>query len=473
MILPPSDYASILRNDLTSFAIRAFYELNPEARFIFAPYVELIAAKLEACRRGATRRLIINIPPRSLKSHFASIVFPAWVLGHNPEAHIICASYGQDLAEKFARDCRQLMQSPSYRAIFATRLAERRAVHDFMTTRRGTRFATSVGGVVTGRGADFIMLDDPLKPDEALSETRRPAANEWYDNSLLSRLNDKVRGCIIIVMQRLHQDDLVGHVLQQEGWEVLSLPAIAEQDEIHVIDSLFGRRIYRRITGDVLHPEREPLEVFDRLRKIVGEYTFVSQYQQNPMPPGGAIIKTAWLQFYDPKDLPDRFTTIVQSWDTANKATELNDYSVCTTWGVRDNRFYLLDVVRKRLDFPELSREVVALARQHRQVKVLIEDKASGTQLLQSLKGQIVGLEAYTPPPGADKVMRLHMQSATFENGHVLLPRQAPWLDEYVREVTTFPGSKFADQVDSTTQALHYMTGKLYDLSIWERLARK
>ena len=175
MTLSPSDYATILRCDLPSFVVRAFYELNPQTPFQMAPYVELIAAKLEACRRGEIRRLIINIPPRTLKSHCASVAFPAWVLGHNPAAHVICASYGQELAEKFARDCRRLMQTSWYRALFPTRLSERQAVHDFTTTRRGTRLATSVSGVLTGRGADMIILDDPLKPDDALSETRRSA----------------------------------------------------------------------------------------------------------------------------------------------------------------------------------------------------------------------------------------------------------------------------------------------------------
>jgi hypothetical protein len=154
--------------------------------------------------------------PRQLKSHLASIAFPAWWLGHNPAGHVICASYGQDLAEKMARDCRRIIASPWYQALFRTRLADRQAVYDFATTAQGTRLSTSVGGVLTGRGADLIIIDDPLKPDEALSASRRKGVNEWYDHTLLSRLNDKAQGCIIIIMQRLHQDDLVGHVLEQE-----------------------------------------------------------------------------------------------------------------------------------------------------------------------------------------------------------------------------------------------------------------
>ena len=194
MSLSPQEYALILRRDFTSFIERAFYELNPQTRLFPSPHIQAIATKLEACRRGEITRLIINLPPRHLKSHCASIAFPAWVLGHNPAAHVICASYGQDLADKLARDCRTIMQSLWFRQKFATRLADRQAVHDFTTTEQGTRLSTSVGGVLTGRGADLIIIDDPLKPEEALSESRRTGVNDWFDNTLLSRLNDKATG---------------------------------------------------------------------------------------------------------------------------------------------------------------------------------------------------------------------------------------------------------------------------------------
>jgi hypothetical protein len=223
--------AAFLRHDLVTFIHRAFAELNPQTRFQPAPYIQLLAARLEDCRAGKIRRLIVNLPPRSLKSHCASIAFVAWLLGHNPTIEIIAASYGQDLADKLVRDTRTLMESDWYRALFPTRLSARRAVNDFATTAGGTRMATSVGGVLTGRGADVIIIDDPQKPDEALSEAGRRAVNDWYDNTLLSRLNNKSTGCIIIVMQRLHQDDLVGHVLSQDDWTIVSFPAIAEEKE--------------------------------------------------------------------------------------------------------------------------------------------------------------------------------------------------------------------------------------------------
>jgi len=211
------EFQAVLRSDFVAFVEKGFRELNPETAYLHNWHIEVIAEALEQCRIGKLHRLIINVPPRSLKSHMTSVSFVAWLLGHNPAAQVIGASYAQDLADKLAADCRSLVATDWYQSLFpATRLAMRRpAVSDFMTTERGFRLATSVGGVLTGRGADFIIIDDPLKPDEALSETQRKAVNDWYDHTLISRLNSKRDGCIILIMQRLHEDDLVGHVLQQ------------------------------------------------------------------------------------------------------------------------------------------------------------------------------------------------------------------------------------------------------------------
>ena len=454
---PSHMYSELLRGDFVAFVHRSFLDLNPQTPFKTAPHIELMASKLEACRRGETRRLIINVPPRNLKSHCVSIAFVAWLLGHNPALNIICASYGQDLADKLARDTRNIMMSSWYQALFEARI-EGQAIYDFTTNGMGGRMATSVGGVLTGRGADFIILDDPLKPDDALSETQRSAVNNWFDNTLLSRLNDKAKGCIIIVMQRLHQEDLVGHVLEQDDWDVLSLPAIAETDETHLIAGPLGKRHWDRAAGEALHSERESLETWTNIRRQVGEYNFNSQYLQNPTPPGGAMVKTSWLKFYDPSDRPTRFAKIVQSWDTASKPEHLNDYSVCTTWGFHNRQCYLLDVFRERLNFPQLKRAVTALSERFRPHVILIEDKSSGIALIQDLQSERVhGVTAYKPPAGTDKIMRLHAQTAWFENGNVFLPRNAPWLPVFVAEITGFPGTKFDDQVDSTSQALDHM----------------
>jgi hypothetical protein len=382
-----AQYNYILRNDFCSFIHRSFYELNPQAPFVMNWHIERLAEKLEACRQGKIKRLVINIPPRHLKSICASVALPAFWLGHDPSVQILCVSYGQDLSDKMARDCRTIMTSSFYKAAFNTRLSpDKLTVQEFVTTMKGYRLATSVGGVLTGRGADVIIIDDPLKPEDALSETRRTSVNEWYDNTLYSRLNNKHNGCIIVIMQRLHEDDLVGHILEQEGWEVVSFPAIAEQDDEYLVRSPFGsRKVYRK-TGDVLHPARESLETLAHLRKTLGEYNFVSQYQQTPIPLDGAMVKHDWLKFYEPVELPGKFDQIVQSWDTANKVTELSDYSVCTTWGIRNNHCYLLHVFRRRLNFPDLKRAVHEQRNAYKPNVIVIEDKASGTQLIQELK---------------------------------------------------------------------------------------
>src|SRR5215469_12220944 len=220
--LTPAEYEALLRQDFATFVARCFQDLNPQVELALNWHIEVIAAALAAVREGKIRRLIINLPPRHLKSLMASIAFPAWCLGRDPSAQLLCVSYSRDLSDALARDCRSIMMSRWYRRIFRTRLApHRQAVEEFLTTRQGYRLSTSVGGALTGRGADIIMIDDPLKPEDALSKALRQAGNEWFVNTLYSRLNDKRSGAIVIIMQRLHEDDLVGHVLAQEPWEVV------------------------------------------------------------------------------------------------------------------------------------------------------------------------------------------------------------------------------------------------------------
>ena len=469
-----AEYQTFTRQDFYTFLHRAFRELNPRSAFLHNWHNELIASKLEACRRGTIRRLIINVPPRSLKSHAAAVAFPAFILGHNPGSQIICASYGQDLASKHSLDCRTVMTSEWYRRLFSTRLApQKQSVQEFITTQNGFRLATSVGGVLTGRGADFIILDDPLKPDEALSETQRKGVNEWYDHTLYSRLNDKQTGCILIIMQRLHEDDLVGHVLEQEPWEHVRLPAIAEEDETHVIESRHKTRTVQRIAGEALHPEREPAAVLEHVRRTLGEYNFAGQYQQQPSPLGGGMVKAEWFRYYVPGQQPAKFDLVFQSWDTANKCTELSDFSVCTTWGRRNKRLYLLHVLRQRLDYPQLKRAVRQQAEQFQPNNILVEDKASGTQLIQELiRDGVYGVTRYEPG-GLDKTMRLHSVTSTIENGFVYLPTEADWLPLYLHELTTFPSGKHADQADSTSQALDWAKQGMYPLPLFEYWRRE
>ena len=291
-MLSPPEIGAAVRMDFYSFLIRCFYELHGGQEYSPSWHVEVMAARLAAVLDGGAKRLIVNVPPRHLKSLAASIALPAWLLGHDPTLAIVNVTYGQDLSDKFARDCRAIMTSASYQTLFETRLSsERPPFQELATTAGGFRLATSVGGALTGRGADVVIIDDPLKPSDAMSESRRAGANEWFNSTLYSRLNDKEKGAIVIVMQRLHEDDLVGHVLKREGWEVLSFPAIAEADEVHCVETMKGPQEFRRKAGEALHEERESLATLGRIRAMIGEMNFAGQYQQAPAPAGGGMVK--------------------------------------------------------------------------------------------------------------------------------------------------------------------------------------
>jgi len=454
--LSESEKAALLRHDLSSFIFQCFIELNPTKPYSHNWHIDLIASRLLDVLEGKTTRLIINVPPRSLKSVMVSVAFVAWALGHHPSLRLICASYGQDLADDLAQFCRRIMQSEWYLRLFGvTLVGGRPPLADFRTTASGGRFATSVGGVLTGRGGDIIIIDDPLKAVDALSDTERQSVNDWFDHTVMTRLNDKKTGAIVIIMQRLHQDDLVGHVLEHGDWDVLSLPAIAEVEERFVFNTVFGEQEITRKVGDLLHPAWEPLEVLENMRATLGEYSFAGQYQQSPVPLGGGLVKTKWLIYLDPHEFPEDYDSILQSWDTASKTNQLADFSVCTTWGIKDGKFYLLDVWRKRADFPELKQAVIAQYLKHKPQTILVEDKSSGTALIQELKEANIYCIKSVIPKG-DKEMRLFNKTTLFENGAVNLPAKASWLAEYVHELTSFPTAKYDDQVDSTTQALEY-----------------
>ncbi len=446
-----------MRADLSLFAERTFLQLQPGTPFLPNWHIELMAAKLRDCALGKIRRLIINIPPRYMKSLTASVAFPAWLLGLDPSAQIIAVSYAQELANKHSLDCRAVIESDWFRRLFpGTRLsATKNAVTEFATTKRGFRMATSVGGTLTGRGGDFIIIDDPIKPDDAVSEAVRNRGNDWFDGVLYTRQNNKNTSCIIIVMHRLHEDDLVGHVLEQEDWEVLSLPAIAEVDQVFKVDTPWGPKAFKRSEGGILHPAFESAEALKNTRATIGEYNFAGQYQQAPAPLGGGMVKQEWLKTYKADALPN-FDQIIVSCDTGNKPTELADYSAITVWGYYDPNMYLLHVYRAKVDYPNLKRALIDIAGRYHADVVLIEDKGSGTQLLHELReAQVRGVKAYEPR--GDKVMRLHAQCATIENGGLWLPEEAPWLAEYVHELITFPGSKHDDMVDATSQVFEWL----------------
>jgi len=442
------------------FIARTFATVAPGQRYLHNWHVDAIAWHLQQCTTGAIRRLVITMPPRYLKSICASVAFPAWVLGRDPAKRIVCASYSENLAANFSRYCRTIMLSDWYMRIFPrTRFgAEKNTELEFVTTRQGYRYATSVGGTLTGRGGNIIIIDDPLKPEDAMSETKRSAVNEWFDRTLYSRLDDKRNDVIILIMQRLHVEDLAGYVMQRENWTHLNLPAIAIDD--HQVP--IGREeFHHRKVGELLHEERESQAILEATRNRQGSFVFSAQYQQCPVPPEGEIIKWEWFQFYDslpPSEPNDRVT---QSWDTASKAEELSDYSVCTTWSVRGNQYYLRDVLRERLQYPDLKRTVIERALAFSANVVIIEDKGSGTSLIQDIRENSMGMPSPIAfVPEGDKQTRMSTQSSKIEARQVHLPRQASWLDEFRDELLQFPHGRHDDQVDSFSQFLTWVDGR-------------
>jgi predicted phage terminase large subunit-like protein len=376
------------------------------------------------------------------------------MLGRDPTVRIICASYANELTSKHARDCRAVMGSEWYRSLFPqTRLNPKKSAElEFETTRQGFRYGTSLGGALTGRGGNFLIIDDPIKPADAMSEVRRKQVKEWFDGTLLSRLDSKRNDVIVIVMQRVHVDDLVGHVLEKgSDWVHLDLPAIALEDGIIPIGP---ESVHHRRFGDVLHPAREPLELLDQIKADMGTMRFSAQYQQRPVPADGNLIRWKWFAACDHYPAHGSDGRVIQSWDTASKAGELNDYSVCTTWLMKGDDYYLLDVHRVRLEYPFLKKRVIERARKFNAHSVVIEDKGSGTQLIQDLRYEKTGVPPIAITPDSDKITRMSNQSAHIEAGQVFLPKSAPWLDEFKAEMMAFPNGKFDDQVDSVSQFL-------------------
>lgn len=448
------DLTEIERRDFAAFIHGAFQVLHPGEPYLDNWHIHAMAHNLH----GGGNRVIISMPPRNLKSIVASVAYPAWLLGHDPSKRIICVSYAQDLADKHARQCRQVLESAWYKALFPqTRISpEKNSVSQFETTKRGVRLSTSVDGALTGFGGDVIIIDDPLKAEEAMSDSRRSAVNKWFDNSVLSRLNDKRTGRIIIVMQRLHQDDLVGHLIGNGRWSHLCLPAIAKVDETIQIGD---REFHKRRAGRVLHAAREPLQVLADQILEMGSFLFSAQYQQNPLPPDGEIIKWGWFPRYDVAPSHQSADLIVQSWDTAFKGTATSDYSVCMTFLVKGNLYHLIDVLREKLDYPALKKKVIEHAVIHGADAVLVENKGSGMALVDELRrGGVTGdVMPIAVDPTASKVGRMSAESAQIEAGHVLLPKDAPWLEELRIELLQFPHGRYDDQVDALSQALFWL----------------
>jgi predicted phage terminase large subunit-like protein len=452
----------LLANDLTSFTEFAFGVVRPGVPFKRNWHFEAVTEKLSQVACGEIRRLIIILPPRSLKSLCASVALPAWFLGRHPWERVVVVSYSDVLARSHANDFRRLVNHPTYQASFSGMRLERDTDREIITTKRGKRITTSIEGTLTGLGGNLIIIDDPLKLGDAMSESVRTRVIEWYRSTLLSRADDKTAARIVLVMQRVHQDDLAGYLQEQGGFEVLNLPAIAQRDETY---ELGDGRLYKRQKGELLHPEHEPVHVLAELKRDMGPIAFSAQYQQSPIPPGGTIIKRKWLTSYDEVHYQQR-DRIIMSWDIALSETESGDYSACVVLLRREEVFYVLEVIRGRFLFDTLKQKVMEVKRRYSSYvspTLLIEDSPISRGLIQNLRDKSINVTTYTPD--TDKRARVIAQSDLFVGGSVRFPRRATWLEECTAELLAFPG-RHDDQVDALTQGLAWGRQRRGEVSV-------
>ena len=414
--------------------------------FIGGKHHAIYAEKLEKVANGELKRLIINMPPRHTKSEFASYLFPSWLMGKNPNKKIIQATHTAELAVGFGRKVKNLIDSEIYRDIFPdVRLAvDAKASGRWSTSKGGEYYAVGVGGALAGRGADLLIIDDPVSEQDALSPTALDNIYEWYTSGPRQRLQPG--GSIIIVMTRWSIRDLTAKVLQKQAeggadkWEVVEFPAIFPD------------------TDNVLWPEYWQKEELEGVKASIPVAKWNAQYLQNPTAEEGAIIKREWWNVWD-SDNPPTCSYIIQSYDTAFSRSERADYSAITTWGVFEpsdgdgEAIILLDAERGRWDFPELKTNAKRLYDEYDPDMVLVEQKASGTPLTQELRRMGVFVTPFTPSRGSDKFTRMNACAPVFESGMVWRP-DMNFAEEVVEECAAFPNGEHDDLADSMTQAI-------------------
>lgn len=441
------EFNALLRTDFRTFLEKVFNTLEPEIAYQHNWHIDAIIGELEAMIVGETTRQIINLPPRHLKSMIASVALPMFLLGRNPGLKITCISYGEDLAREFSMMRRIIATSAWYQKAFHSMKIAKANDQELRTKAGGMVYTTSVGGALTGLGFHWMIIDDPIKADAANSYAERYATNQWFTNTAYSRLDHKETGRILVVMQRVHEEDLTGVLLESGHWAHLALPAIATEAEI--IEWNGGS--HERAENDALHPARESFESLMETREIIGSFRFQAQYQQNPVSPQGNIIRREWFKSYRGRPDLDFFEQIVQSWDCAAEIGQGNSYSVCITFGIIEGRAYVLDVFREQLKFPDLCRAVGRLARIKGAHRVYIETGGHGRAVMQVLDGKH-NLNLMAVTPRGDKETRVARASATIEKRCIFLPEEAPWLGEFMHELMAFPHGKHDDQVDALSQ---------------------
>jgi predicted phage terminase large subunit-like protein len=424
--------------------------------FIVGKHHRIIAEKLERIADGELRRLIINMPPRHTKSEFASFLFPAWMIGKNPNMKIIQATHTTELAVNFGRKTKNLIEREDYQEIFNTRLAaDSKASGRWDTDRGGMYYAVGVGSNLAGRGGDLIIIDDPHSEQTAMSNNGFDDAWDWYTGGPRQRLQPG--GAIILVMTRWSEKDMTGQLIRAQAkdatadqWEIVELPAIME-------------------SGKACWPEYWPLEDLETVKASIPPSKWNAQYQQHPTGEESSILKREWWKRWEKTNIPS-LEYVIQSYDTAFSKRETADYSAITTWGVfRPNEagqagLILLDSKKGRWDFPELKQIALDSYKFWEPETVIIEAKASGMPLTHELRNMGIPVVNFTPSRGTDKLSRVHSVSPLFESGMIWAPDQK-WADELIEECAAFPNGEYDDLVDSTTQALmRYRQGNFVQL---------
>ncbi|TXN03827.1 phage terminase large subunit [Methylobacterium sp. WL64] len=462
-------YRHALRTDFMVFYERCFATLEPGTSFVDNWHLHAIAHALRGIETGERKRLIINVPPRSGKSLIVTVAFTAWRLGRDPRLRIICTSYSADLAQTHAAAFRAIVASTWFQEAFPAFRIKRGGDRklETITTERGYRFGVSISGPVLGRGADLIIGDDAMSPDATFSEAVRRREMGLWNTAHRTRLNDKRKGAIVLISQRLHEDDLIGQVQRSGDWDRLVLPAIASEAARYRIGS-HEHDIYHRRAGEVLDAKREPREALEEMRRAVGSMTFAAMYLQDPVPPDGNVIRREWLKYFDREPDAAVLKYFVASWDTASTLDATSSYSVGMLWGWDGENYYLLELVRGRWETPELRSKILETVRAWRPDETLIEDTELGRSLQQDIR-RTSSVRVHLRRPRYDKRARLLAQSARFEAGQVWIPASEPWTHDYVSELLAFPFGRSDDQVDATSQALDYLVTKTASLQPMQR----
>ncbi len=447
---------ALCEKSLEQYIKQAWSVIEPATPYQQNWHISAICDYLEAVTAGEITRLLINIPPRYMKSISVSVMWPTWEWITRPDSRWLFASYSASLSTKHSVDRRTIIQSDWYSGRWGSRYrltSDQNVKTEFQNTERGVMVATSVGGTATGKGGTRIVVDDPHNPVEAQSDVQRGAAITFFDQTLSTRLDDKRTGAIVVVMQRLHERDMGQHCLDL-GYEHLCLPAVSE--ERTVISTPSGKE-YVREAEDILWPSREGPAELEAAKKALGSYGYAGQYEQRPSPAEGGMLKREWWKYY--KQAPDSFGQVIQSWDMAFKDTNGSDYVVGQVWGKVGASKYLLDQVRGRMDMPTTVRAVEMLSAKWPIARLkLVEDKANGPAVMQTLRGKISGLVAVEPKGG--KVARVNAVLPDIEAGNAYLPDPsiAPWVIDFVEECAVFPNGAHDDQVDPMSQALYRLS---------------